>query len=199
MELNEGVIAELDHTHEGHSEETCAFCTSPPTPSTETNDLTDKADEDADEMAGLEADGIAFKNKADVLGAKLEGQGSKQLSGTVQIDGVATPLPVHSAAHHLIPGNASLKTSQLLPHLHTEGKATGNIGYDVNNFENGVWLGGNYALRGKEGLPSWGPAEARSRAQPGRTRRNTPSLRSRPSAASFTTHMSTTVYSSGRS
>lgn len=43
-----------------------------------------------------------------------------------------------------------------MKYLHVDGKAKGNIGYDVNNHENGIWLPGNYALRGKNGLPAWG-------------------------------------------
>lgn len=54
------------------------------------------------------------------------------------------------AAHHLIPGNASLKNSDLFKsnkYLWKDGKAKGNIGYNINNPTNGVWLPGNYAVR----------------------------------------------------
>jgi hypothetical protein len=54
------------------------------------------------------------------------------------------------AAHHLIPGNASLKPSQLMQsgeYLKVDGAAEGNIGYNVNCEQNGIWLPGNYAVR----------------------------------------------------
>jgi len=154
-QLGEGVLAALVHDSE-HTEDTCAFCHAPPKPSEETNDFTDKCDEDAAELPGLMEDGVAFKNSAEQLGKALADAGFSQISSTVVLSGLDSILPVHTAAHHLIPGNASLKKSELKAWLHTEGKATGNIGYDVNNAENGVWLAGNYALRGKDNLPGWG-------------------------------------------
>ncbi len=68
--------------------------------------------------------------------------------------------PLTCAAHHLIPAQASLRSSKLTQWLvHgsissqvKDGKAEGagrlcqNIGYDVNGLENGVWLQGPYAL-----------------------------------------------------
>lgn len=54
------------------------------------------------------------------------------------------------AAHHLIPGNASLKESDLFlseEYLWKDGKAKGNIGYNINAEENGVWSPGNYGVR----------------------------------------------------
>lgn len=156
MELGEGVLSALEH-HPEHSEETCAFCNASEVPTTETNVLTDSVDEDADELPGLEDDGIAFKNSAGQLGSALIKAGEPQLSGIVKLDGSSNALTVHTAAHHLIPGNAALKRSDLMPYLHKDGTAAGNIGYNVNNPENGSWLVGNYALRGKSGMPRWGP------------------------------------------
>ena len=65
--------------------------------------------------------------------------------------------PFTVAAHHLIPGNASLKPSDLKAYM-TQGERvtseTGksweileNIGYTANGSHNGVWLPGNYAIR----------------------------------------------------
>lgn len=62
------------------------------------------------------------------------------------------------AAHHLIPGNASLKPAETLVEFMKKGgtvKSTGNrtytikyhIGYDINGAHNGVWLPGNYAIK----------------------------------------------------
>jgi len=68
---------------------------------------------------------------------------------------------VQTAAHHLIPGNGALKHAKkgeckLYKYLHVDGKKKGNIGYSVNNYENGVWLVGNYAIRKSKGLVNWG-------------------------------------------
>jgi len=66
-------------------------------------------------------------------------------------------LPYTVAAHHLIPGNAALKTSSLYEFLKKDGKVksqAGNewkisafAGYNVNGCHNGVWLPGSYAIR----------------------------------------------------
>lgn len=70
--------------------------------------------------------------------------------------------PFILAAHHLIPGVASLENSTLKNYM-TQGKTvTANstkgkvkrkiskhIGYNVNGAHNGVWLPGNYAIRRK--------------------------------------------------
>ena len=80
--------------------------------------------------------------------------------------------PYTVAAHHLIPGEASLVKSRLYKkYMVKNGKIktrsgreftiTQNIGYCVNGAHNGVWLPGNYAIREKtspkEGV-SWGSA-----------------------------------------
>ena len=69
----------------------------------------------------------------------------------------AAVFPYTVAAHHLIPGNASLKPSELTKYM-TEGEVVetedgkswtiaNHIGYNVNGNHNGVWLPGNYAIR----------------------------------------------------
>ena len=69
------------------------------------------------------------------------------------------PYPYKVAAHHLIPGEASLANSHLYKSYMKEGvdgttrngkKYTirTNIGYNVNGNHNGVWLPGNYGIRG---------------------------------------------------
>lgn len=65
--------------------------------------------------------------------------------------------PFTVAAHHLIPGNASLYKSKVFEYMKdggtvksTKGKdytIQGHIGYDVNGSHNGVWLPGNYAIK----------------------------------------------------
>ena len=78
------------------------------------------------------------------------------------------------AAHHTIPGNASLKVSALFPFLGDKdviggwkGKPSkiedgkGGCGYDVNCAENGVWLPSPYALSMTDGnSPAVWPSKA---------------------------------------
>lgn len=153
--LEPASLAKSDHSD--HDEETCAFCKSPQKPTTENNDLFDNFDEDNSEIPGLMEEGMAHKNCAGTLGKNLETNGQSQIETSVRLADMETDLPVQSAAHHILPGYGSVRPSKIMKFLHAHGMAQGNIGYDVNNYENGVWLVGNYALRGKNGLPGWGP------------------------------------------
>lgn len=72
-------------------------------------------------------------------------------------DAKAGLFPFTVAAHHIIPGNASLKKSGLYEFMKDGGSVNsmggrsytikGHIGYDVNGSHNGVWLPGNYAIK----------------------------------------------------
>lgn len=64
--------------------------------------------------------------------------------GKTTVRALVTP-----AAHHLIPGNASLKQAvSLLPFIaKSKGKITSDIGYNVNSAKNGVWLPGSYGVK----------------------------------------------------
>ena len=100
------------------------------------------------------------------------------ISGTEDMPPGGYPFTV--AAHHLIPGNGSLKASELWHYINKTGergaeaikmkinvkgksqersiKINGNIGYNVNGSHNGVWLPGNYAMNRRnapEGVKSW--------------------------------------------
>lgn len=65
--------------------------------------------------------------------------------------------PYVVAAHHLIPGKASLALSKLKPFMKEGGsvktdsgkswKIACHIGYNINGAHNGIWLPGNYAIR----------------------------------------------------
>jgi hypothetical protein len=79
-------------------------------------------------------------------------------AGKVRVKGDANEYPFTVAAHHLIPGNASLAKSRLYEkYMKKGGKVKTrsgreytmkeNIGYNVNGAHNGVWLPGNYAIR----------------------------------------------------
>ena len=56
------------------------------------------------------------------------------------------------SAHHLIPGNASMKKAKQLHRYmlwkdNNDLDLRGPIGYNINSKQNGVWLPGNYAVR----------------------------------------------------
>ena len=64
----------------------------------------------------------------------------------------AGQIPVLYGAHHLIPGNDSLGSSDLFEKKKlgpvADGEDKDNIGYNVNSANNGVWLTSNYAVKG---------------------------------------------------
>jgi len=138
MEVGEAsavAIASEDHDKD------CYFCKASDKPTTETNDLIDNPDEDQAEMEDSLGE-YKFKNDAGKLGTAL---GGKPAAKVVTLGG--KPYDAAVAAHHLIPGNAALKKSPLMKFLWKDGKAEGNIGYNVNAKTNGVWSPGNYGVR----------------------------------------------------
>jgi A nuclease family of the HNH/ENDO VII superfamily with conserved AHH len=57
-------------------------------------------------------------------------------------------LPFSVAAHHLIPGEASLPKSSLINYVKGGKIISSDIGYGVNGRENGIWLPTHHALSG---------------------------------------------------
>lgn len=162
MDLGELVSVNMivDEKHD----DTCSFCKSTEKPKKVANDLEANPDEDA--VAELDGPGedaadaldssvtvpdLKFKNDAGKLGNAMGGKPDHKV---VKLGG--KPFNAAVAAHHLIPGNASLKKSQLFlseEYLWKDGEVMGNIGYNINSAENGVWSPGNYGVRpwGTEG------------------------------------------------
>ena len=65
--------------------------------------------------------------------------------GAITIAGVN--YPVSLAAHHIIPGKASLPESSLSQYIWAkEGKILSDIGYDCDGSENGIWLPTHQAM-----------------------------------------------------
>jgi hypothetical protein len=150
MQLGEAVaVAIADDRHDPD----CYFCNAKDEPKEEENDLDADPEEDDDLDGGYVPDGMKFKNDASKLGKALGGTPNPKEISLAQASGQKkgkSAYDVSVAAHHLIPGNAALKNSDLYKskeYLWTDGKKKGNIGYSINSAPNGVWLPGNYALR----------------------------------------------------
>ncbi len=160
--MDVGEPASVDVVADEMHDESCYFCSSKDPPKEEVNELGDHWDEDADSDLDGALEVVKFKNDASKLGKSLGGKpDDKEIivpKGGGGSGSDATPsFPGSVAAHHLIPGNAALKGSKLFKckkYLWLDGKAEGNIGYNVNSAPNGVWLPGNYAVR------PWGPEGA---------------------------------------
>jgi len=136
---------------EMHDEETCVFCQAVEPPKEIINELVDDHDEDIEAKTGDDVPTYEFKNDSGALGEAL---GGKPEAKAVRLKNKMFDASL--AAHHLIPGNAALKKSQLFiskKYLWKDGKAKGNIGYNINAKANGVWSPGNYGVRpwGKKG------------------------------------------------
>lgn len=139
MQVGEAVAADV--ASDKH-DDSCYFCNSKEQPKEENNEIEDDLPEDdLDESLGS----YKFKNDAGKLGVAM---GGKPNAKEVTLNGKTFDAAV--AAHHLIPGNAALKKSMLFKskeYLWKDGKAKGNIGYNINNGINGVWSPGNYGVR----------------------------------------------------
>jgi len=141
MEIGESIAVEImaPATHEN-----CWFCTEQPTDHNLKNEEEEspKSDEvDTDEV--YEND---VANDSSVLGGRL-GKRPEWIIPLPSIEGKTTA--VVPAAHHLIPGNASLKKATTLHQFMAadDGVISGDIGYDVNDNHNGIWLPGSYGVR----------------------------------------------------
>ncbi|HEX2956692.1 MAG TPA: AHH domain-containing protein, partial [Chitinispirillaceae bacterium] len=94
-------------------------------------------------------------NDASLLGAALKNRPTWKISHKVDDEDPikqGQKTDIVPAAHHLLPGNASVKNATALhKYMLWQGKnelgLSGPIGYDINNEQNGVWLPGNYAVR----------------------------------------------------
>lgn len=136
--FNPDLVADVNHDDE------CYFCNASEKSAEETNELEANPDEDAD-IDGLVAEPLKFKNDSGELGTALGGCPDPK-----EIAVWGTTKKVSVAAHHAIPGKASLKESELFKsnkYIWKDKTANGNIGYNINSAPNGIWLPGNYAVR----------------------------------------------------
>jgi hypothetical protein len=94
-------------------------------------------------------------NDASVLGGNLKNRPTWSITHKVEDkDPIAqgAKTEIVPAAHHLLPGNASVNKAKALHNYMVWGGKNdlgfkGPIGYDINSADNGVWLPGNYAVR----------------------------------------------------
>jgi hypothetical protein len=129
----------------------CWFCEERSSENVENKEVEDPASPTGP-MAGPEN---GEHNDASVLGGNLKSRPTWSISHKVEAEdpidaGVETNIV--PAAHHLLPGNASVNKAKLLHQFMVwDGKNPrgfkGPIGYDINSADNGVWLPGNYAVR----------------------------------------------------
>jgi hypothetical protein len=182
-EMGEAATAALINKLLDHDENDCPFCKENQKPeNTPESNIKAEWDEDA-AVARHEAIG----NDADELERKLKAKGEPRPKDWTLEHGVwncqheepdgldlknhrITPNP-----HHLIPGNESLKlVPALLKWIFAgEGHIEADIGYDVNNGENGIWLPSNNSMRKNViGNASWECETVKityaNAAQPGR-------------------------------
>lgn len=89
----------------------------------------------------LAKDGGAARVDSSTGGGTVKVPKFKPVSGNAEFDYTV-------AAHHLVPGNASLKPSTIVKYISkTKQHIQENIGYNVNGHHNGIWLPGSYAVR----------------------------------------------------
>jgi len=153
-----------------HKEEGCPFCR----PKEEVNsknclradfDEDTKADNDTDNSSGVLAKNLAQRPRsrieilpgesAPIHDMELPEAKTRHWRDWVYEAGLS---PVLFGAHHTIPGNDGLGKSNLYKKGWLgpvdDGPDAANIGYNINSANNGVWLPGNYAIRGAEHRPS---------------------------------------------
>jgi A nuclease family of the HNH/ENDO VII superfamily with conserved AHH len=178
MEVGElvKVALEAPHTKEG-----CPFCR-PKEEVNEENYLRAKYDEDietdndSDNCSGTLAKNL--KERPQGLRREVPAIEKKETAPIHDMEMASAPgrdwhqwvydaglIPVLYGAHHLIPGNDGLTSSDLYKGKwlgpEDNGPDADNVGYNINSANNGMWLPGNYAVRPWKGIDSnWQEAYA---------------------------------------
>lgn len=140
MEIGEAIAVTISTPN---PDEPCWACKEQPK-----DELTNQLNESPDSIGEPENQ---LHNDSSELGVNLGHRPNWQISVPDRQNGqdltrICTVVP---AAHHLIPGNASLKKVPSLLKLmeKSKGEITSDIGYNVNSAQNGIWLPANYGVR----------------------------------------------------
>jgi len=136
--------------------EDCWFCKEEPKSEKKKTDLKANPDTSAAEVPDAVPENKEDNNSS-TLGSNLIGAGQKEPKWKVKnLLKPGKTSAVVPAAHHCIPGEASMAKATTLHDFMREGGPhdyESDIGYDINDAKNGVWLPGNYAVR--EGNPDF--------------------------------------------
>jgi endogenous inhibitor of DNA gyrase (YacG/DUF329 family) len=144
MEVGEIVANAVAHD----SAEKCWFCEEEPKTENPANDETadpETSNAEVDEPAAVPENRV--DNNSSKLGKALGSEPSWRIANPLKPGSTTAIVP---AAHHCIPGEASLaQAAALHDFMRKDGpyNFSSDIGYNVNSAENGVWLPGNYAVR----------------------------------------------------
>jgi len=141
-------------------DEPCWYCKE------ELAEIVDNEEDEGPESTGTNSDAIGKipENKEDNNASKL---GKNLISNGYSVPQWKVKHPdtkkhpnlntdIVAAAHHCIPGGASLAhANDLHKFMRKDGpySLSSDIGYNVNHANNGVWLPGNYAVRGSNNPP----------------------------------------------
>lgn len=140
MEIGESIAVAVATPDQ---DEPCWACKEQPK-----GDLSNKLTEDPSSIGEPENQ---LTNDSSELGKSLGHRPTWQINVPDKVDGqiIKRQCTVVPAAHHLIPGNASLKKVPSIMDLidSGRGKIQSDIGYDVNGQPNGIWLPANYGVR----------------------------------------------------
>lgn len=130
--------------------EDCWFCEEKPKAEKKKTDLKANPDTSTAEIPDYVPENKEDNNSS-TLGSNLIAGGDKEPKWRIKnLLKPAKQSDVVPAAHHCIPGEASMAKVPALHKFMREGGPAdyeSDIGYDINDAANGVWLPGNYAVR----------------------------------------------------
>ncbi|MHC4356832.1 MAG: AHH domain-containing protein [Planctomycetota bacterium] len=120
----------------------CELCSEPEKPPKRKSNVDANWEEDPGEAIGNDSGDLENAMAAEGSPRPKHWVINGKIGGAQFDNHVVKPNP-----HHLIPGNESLKRSNILDWIFESDKIKADIGYDVNNEGNGIWLPSNNAMR----------------------------------------------------
>ena len=140
-DIGEGVAKDAVFGSKGD----CWYCAKKPTSENRMNQLNEDPDSTGGIMNSIPENYV--RNSSSRLGVSMGGKHPKWKIRAPHDQ--SKQCGVVPAAHHLIPGNASLKKATPLLKFMIAAKGppwSSDVGYDVNAKQNGVWLPGSYGV-----------------------------------------------------